>query len=67
MANFYHAVHNYCRNYTITLEVDGDDQLIGNYVFKLFNAVYQTKNPGFAYSNHVYYAEDEEYISKGYS
>ena len=67
LANLYHAVHNYCKDYTITLEVDGDDQLIGSHVFKLFNTVYQTKNPGFAYSNHVYYAEDEEYISKGYS
>lgn len=36
-------------------------------MFKLFNAVYQAKNPGFAYSNHVYYSEDEGYISKGYS
>jgi hypothetical protein len=49
------------------LEIDGDDELIGSYVFKLFNAVYQNKNPGFAYSNHVYYAKDEGYISKGYS
>lgn len=67
LANIHHAVHNYCKDYTVTIEVDGDDELIGNYVFKLFNAIYQSKNPGFAYSNHVYYAQDEEYISKGYS
>jgi hypothetical protein len=67
LANIYDAVHNHCQGYAVTLEVDGDDELIGTYVFKLFNAIYQSKNPGFAYSNHVYYAEDEGYISKGYS
>ncbi len=56
LANIYFAMHNYCKDYTVTLEVDGDDELIGNNVFKLFNAIYQSKNPGFAYSNHVYYS-----------
>lgn len=67
LSNIYNAIHTHCHNYSITLQVDGDDQLIGRYVFKLFNAIYQTKNPGFAYSNHIYYSEEEEYISKGYS
>lgn len=47
--------------------MDGDDELIGRYVFKLFNAVYQRNNPGIAYSSHIFYAEDKGYISEGYS
>jgi len=52
---------------TITFPIDGDDELIGNNVFKLFNAIYQSKNPGIAYSNHIYYMQDSKTILKGYS
>jgi len=52
---------------TITFPIDGDDELIGNNVFKLFNAIYQSKNPGIAYSNHIYYMQDSKSILKGYS
>jgi hypothetical protein len=34
---------------------------------KLFNAIYQRKNPGFAYSNHLLYSEIGGFLIKGYS
>lgn len=33
--------------------VDGDDQLVGKQVFKLFNSVFQKENVWFAYSNFI--------------
>ena len=67
LANISYAVTTFCSNMTITFPIDGDDELIGNNVFKLFNAIYQSKNPGIAYSNHIYYMQDSKTILKGYS
>lgn len=39
--NIFTAVSNYCKDNDIVVLVDGDDELIGRYVFKLLNAVYQ--------------------------
>jgi hypothetical protein len=33
--------------------IDGDDQLVGKQVFKLFNAVFQKEKAWFAYSNFI--------------
>ena len=52
--NVYDAVLNYCGPEDIVLIVSGDDELLGKQVFKVINAVYQTKNPAVAYTNHFF-------------
>ena len=42
-----------CRNDSIFIVIDGDDELIGTQVFKLYNAVFQDKGVWFMYSNFV--------------
>ena len=34
--------------------IDGEDELIGRQVLKLFNSVFQYKEVWFAYSNYIY-------------
>ena len=34
--------------------IDGDDELIGLQVLKLYNSIFQDKNVWFAYSNFIY-------------
>jgi hypothetical protein len=33
--------------------VDGDDELLGRQVFRLFNAIFQSKNVWFVYTNYL--------------
>jgi N-acetylmuramoyl-L-alanine amidase CwlA len=40
-ANLRKAAFQYCKPEEISMIVDGDDELIGRQVLKLFNAVYQ--------------------------
>ena len=53
MANIYKAVHQFCEKGEILMIVDGDDELIGKYVLKLFNAFYQKTKSLSVYSNHL--------------
>jgi hypothetical protein len=53
MANIYHAVYDYCRSGEILAIVDGDDELIGRQVLKLFNAAYHRTKAFAIYSNHI--------------
>lgn len=49
--NFYEAAKFYCSPYEIFVILDGDDELIGTQVFKLFNSIYQSRDLWVAYSN----------------
>lgn len=51
MRNIRMAARKYCNHDDIMMIIDGDDQLIGNQVFKLFNAVLNKQKVWFAYSN----------------
>ena len=51
MWNIRNAARQYCKAEDIMMVVDGDDQLIGRQVFKLFNAVMHREKVWFAYSN----------------
>jgi hypothetical protein len=42
--------------------IDGDDELIGRQVFKLFSAVYQKKEALVVYSNYVVFNSKNEAI-----
>ncbi len=41
LQNIKHAASSYCDPKDIMIIIDGDDQLVGKQVFKLFNAVFQ--------------------------
>lgn len=51
MANLRTAAKEHCRPEEIFMIVDGDDELLGRQVLKLFNAVFQEKKLWFVYSN----------------
>lgn len=51
MPNLRTAATNFCEPHEIFLVVDGDDQLLGRQVLKLFNARFQETNSWFVYSN----------------
>ena len=55
MENIYDAVFNVCSDDSIVLIVDGDDELIGKNVLKVFNANYQKLKGGYIYSNYFTY------------
>jgi glycosyltransferase involved in cell wall biosynthesis len=39
--SFYYGAHKFCGLGEIIYTIDGDDELIGTQVFKVFNAIYQ--------------------------
>ena len=51
MPNLRRAAKELCRPQDIFLIVDGDDELLGRQVLKLFNAIFQSKKSWFVYSN----------------
>lgn len=51
MANLRRAAMDYCQPQEIFLVVDGDDELIGRQVLRLYNAVFQGEGSWFVYSN----------------
>lgn len=53
MPNIYHTATNLCKSYQLFVIVDGDDELIGKQVFKLFNAIFQMKDVWLVYSNFI--------------
>ena len=48
--NIHKAITQYCHPDEIGFFVDGDDELVGREAFRIFNAVYQDKQPAVAYS-----------------
>ena len=62
-----HAMVNHCKNYEITLLIDGDDELLGTQAFKLLNAVYQKTKKAMVYTNHIYFSALLGIMDKGYS
>lgn len=58
MENIYNAVFNSCSEDSVAVILDGDDELIGRNVFKLFNAKYQKSRAGYIYTNFYQYNID---------
>lgn len=65
MANDYAANHQYCSEDAISLHLDGDDELIGKNVFKVFNVEYQKRKAGALYSNFIVYSQPT-FVTPGY-
>ena len=53
MKNIHWAANNFCKPYEIFMIVDGDDQIVGKQVFKLFNAIYQEQKLWIMYTNFI--------------
>lgn len=51
LPNILDAGYNYCKGEDIFMIIDGDDYLLGKYVFKLFNAVFSSSDSWIVYSN----------------
>jgi glycosyltransferase involved in cell wall biosynthesis len=68
--NLYLAATKYCSPRDIMVVVDGDDELLGVNIFKVFNALYVTHHLEMLYSNYIRfkdYSEVYQGISKGYT
>lgn len=57
--NIRHAAQDYCQKKEIMVILDGDDELVGRYVFKLLNYKYHIRDNWVVYSN--YYNSDYAY------
>lgn len=51
IANIYEAANHFCKPYEIFIILDGDDEIVGKQVFKLFNAIYQAQGMWVVYTN----------------
>ena len=51
LSSIRNASKNYCKEEDIIIVVDGDDELLGRQVLKLFNAVFQEKGVWYMYTN----------------
>lgn len=49
--NLYHAIHNYCADDEIVVELDGDDWFGDSRLFKKINAIYTNGNVWMTYGN----------------
>ena len=57
LANHYFGTLLHCGKDAVALHVDGDDELIGRNVLKVFNWAYQTKKSGVVYSNFFWFQQ----------
>lgn len=62
LENIYYTTHKYCDFNQMAFIVDGDDELVGTQVFKLYNALYQKYKLYVLYSNFISY---DSYYSNG--
>jgi hypothetical protein len=53
MYNIHTAAKKHCHPEEIMIIIDGDDELVGRQVFKLFNAAFQSQDAWFVYSNFI--------------
>ena len=49
------------------MSIDGDDELLGRNLFKIFNADYQRLKAGVIYSNFYYYDQKEHNIMSDFT
>jgi glycosyltransferase involved in cell wall biosynthesis len=65
--NIHMAITKHCKPNEIGFFVDGDDELVGRKVFKVFNAIYQSKKAAVAYSISLEYWVYDNFIKDGWS
>lgn len=67
LSNIFTAAKHYCSDDSIVMSIDGDDELIGRNVLKIFNAEHQRLKAGVIYSNFYYYDQKEGKIMNGFT
>ena len=55
LENIYYGIHKYCDFNQMSFIIDGDDEIVGTQVFKLYNALYQKKKMYVIWSNYFSY------------
>ena len=65
--NIYKAVTDYCDKDDIVTLADGDDELLGVNIFKVFNSLYTKKNLDVLYSNFIVNDKKQAYMKRGWS
>lgn len=60
LENIHDATYNFCSDDSVTMIVDGDDELIGKNVFKVFNAAHQKLKGGVIYSSYYFYSQGKK-------
>ncbi len=53
MSNIYKAVYGHCKKGQLLMVIDGDDELVGKYVFKFINAAYHRMKSLAIYTSHI--------------
>ncbi len=51
--NFYNALHDYCENNEVIVEIDGDDWLANEHVLEILNTLYSTQTIWMTYGGFV--------------
>jgi hypothetical protein len=51
--NQYYSIRKHCKKGEVMMIIDGDDELVGKQVFRLFNAIYQSKSANYVYTNYI--------------
>ena len=51
-------IRNHCEDDDIVVDIDADDALIGSQVLNLINALYQSTEKWFIYSNNIFKREE---------
>jgi hypothetical protein len=53
MYGIYKGVNEYCRDDEVVVVVDGDDALVGRFVFALIHKIYTQNDVAVVYSQHL--------------
>ena len=68
MKNRHKSIYEHCEEDDIILDVDADDSLIGNQVFKLVNSIYQKNSDKWAvYFNFISMQDGIPYMVNSFS
>lgn len=65
--NIHRAVTEFCDKDDIVVLADGDDELLGRNILKVYNHVYQKQNVDVVYSNHLQFYQHTKQVYRGWS
>src|SRR3990167_3739578 len=58
LENYFYAIHNYCRDDSVVVTLDGDDWLANNNVLKKLDDIYTSNNCWLTYGQFRYYPQN---------
>ena len=63
LGNKYLTISNHCQEGSIVFDVDADDSLVGRQVMKVMNALYQSSDNWFIYSNFIWEKKKKKIVT----